>query len=117
MDERTPEEVPVVQETREQDQELLPELVTHLRASRTELREQWAARITNAHLLSAMTEEEIFSMATEVYDNYVEVLETGSVEALQAYARDLSERIIPRGVETYEIVGIVLLLRPGPLAV
>ena len=28
-----------------------------------------------------------------------------------AYARDLSERIIPRGVETHEVVGIVLLLR------
>ena len=27
------------------------------------------------------------------------------------YARDLSERIIPRGVETHEVVGIVLLLR------
>jgi rsbT co-antagonist protein RsbR len=50
-------------------------------------------------------------MATSVYDSYVEVLETGSVEALQAYARDLSERIVPRGVETYEVVGIVLLLR------
>jgi rsbT co-antagonist protein RsbR len=107
----TPQEVPVVQESREEDLELLPELVTHLRDHRTELREQWANRITNAHLLSAMTEEEIFSMATSVYDSYVEVLETGSVEALQAYARDLSERIIPRGVETYEVVGIVLLLR------
>jgi len=41
----------------------------------------------------------------------VEVLERGSVEALQAYARNLSERIIPRGVETHEVVGIVLLLR------
>jgi len=41
----------------------------------------------------------------------VAVLETGAVEALQAYARDLSERIIPRGVETNEVVGIVLLLR------
>ena len=39
------------------------------------------------------------------------MLETGSVEALQAYARDLSERIIPRGVETDEVLGIVLLLR------
>ena len=39
------------------------------------------------------------------------MLETGSVEALQHYARDLSERIIPRGVETHEVVGIVLLLR------
>jgi rsbT co-antagonist protein RsbR len=93
------------------DQELLPELVTHLRDARTELREQWAARITDAHLLSAMTDEEIFSMATAVYDNYVGVLETGSVEELQAYAQDLSERIIPRGVEIHEVVDIVLLLR------
>ena len=58
-----------------------------------------------------MSQEEIFAEATSVYDNYVEVLETGSVEALQAYARNLSERIIPRGVETHEVVGIVLLLR------
>ena len=58
-----------------------------------------------------MTQEEIFSEATSVYDNYVEVLETGSVEALQDYARNLSERIIPRGVETDEVLGIVLLLR------
>jgi rsbT co-antagonist protein RsbR len=90
---------------------LLPELVAHLRANRTRLRQQWAERITEAHLLSAMTAQEVFSEATSVYDNYVEVLETGSVEALQHYARDLSERIIPRGVETHEVVGIVLLLR------
>ena len=75
------------------------------------LRQEWATRITDAHLLSAMTAQEVFSEATSVYDNYVEVLETGSVEALQHYARDLSERIIPRGVETHEVVGIVLLLR------
>jgi rsbT co-antagonist protein RsbR len=111
MDTTAREHIPVVQESREEDKELLHELVAHLRKSRTELREQWGARITNAHLLAAMTEEEIFSMATSVYDSYVEVLETGSVEALQAYARDLSERIIPRGVETYEVIGIVLLLR------
>ena len=48
---------------------------------------------------------------TAAFDNYVTALETGSVETLQAYARDLSERIIPRGVETDEVLGIVLLLR------
>ena len=90
---------------------LLRELVAHLRQNRTQLREEWAARITEAQLLTAMSKEEIFTEATSVYDNYVEVLETGSVEALQAYARNLSERIIPRGVETHEVVGIVLLLR------
>ena len=90
---------------------LLRELVAHLRKNRTQLREEWARRITESQLLTAMTREEIFAEATSVYDNYVEVLETGSVEALQAYARDLSERIIPRGVETHEVLGIVLLLR------
>ncbi|HZI75743.1 MAG TPA: STAS domain-containing protein [Gemmatimonadales bacterium] len=99
------------QVTTETSAALLRELVAHLRQNRTQLREEWARRITEAQLLTAMSKEEIFTEATSVYDNYVEVLETGSVEALQAYARNLSERIIPRGVETNEVVGIVLLLR------
>jgi rsbT co-antagonist protein RsbR len=90
---------------------LLPELVSYLRQKRTELREEWVRRITDEHLLRVMTPEEIFSEVTAVYDNYVSALETGSIETLQAYARDLSERIIPRGVETDEVLGIVLLLR------
>jgi rsbT co-antagonist protein RsbR len=93
------------------EDELLPQLVAHLREHRSRLREEWANRIHEAHLLEAMTPQETTDETTSVYDNYVEVLETGSVEALQDYARDLSERIIPRGVETHEVVGIVLLLR------
>jgi rsbT co-antagonist protein RsbR len=89
----------------------LRELVSHLRQQRAQLREEWARLITENKLLTAMTKEEIFAEATSVYDNYVEALETGTYEALQAYARNLSERIIPRGVETHEVVGIVLLLR------
>jgi len=92
-------------------EELLPQLVAHLRQHRSKLREEWSSRIQGAHLLQAMTPQEMAAETTSVYDNYVEVLETGSVEALQHYARDLSERIIPRGVETNEVVGIVLLLR------
>ena len=95
----------------EDEQQLLPELVAHLREHRSKLREDWTGRIGDSKLLSAMTQQEVAAEATSVYDNYVEVLETGSVEALQDYARDLSERIIPRGVETHEVVGIVLLLR------
>jgi rsbT co-antagonist protein RsbR len=90
---------------------LLQELVGYLRENRTELREEWARRISEAELLGVMSDEEIFSEATEVYDNYVDALETGSIENLQTYARELSERIIPRGVETHEVLGIVLLLR------
>jgi len=98
------------QDRREQDQ-LLPQLVAHLREHRTKLREEWVSRIRDTHLLEAMTQQEMSAETTSVYDNYVGVLETGSVEELKHYARDLSERIIPRGVETHEVVGIVLLLR------
>src|SRR5918998_264270 len=97
--------------TEQSEAQLLHELVDHLRSNRTTLREEWTRRITDADLLTVMTPEEIFSEVTAVYDNYVDALETGSVESLQAYARDLSERIIPRGVETEEVLGIVLLLR------
>src|SRR6266702_5809010 len=95
----------------EQPSELLRELVAHLRQNRTQLREEWVVRISETRLLTAMTKEEIFAEATSVYDSYVEALETEAFEALQAYARNLSERIIPRGVETHEVVGIVLILR------
>jgi rsbT co-antagonist protein RsbR len=93
------------------DGPLLHQLVEYLRQERSALREEWARRIMDAQLLRAMTAQEIFSEVTAVYDNYVTALETGSVETLQAYARELSERIIPRGVETHEVLGIVLLLR------
>jgi len=90
---------------------LLRELVSHLGQNRTQLREEWVRRIAEARLLTAMSKDEIFAEATSVYDSYVEALETRTLEALQAYAQNLSERIIPRGVETHEVVGIVLLLR------
>ena len=99
------------QVTGESTATILRELVAHLRENRTQLRQEWAQRITEAKLLTAMSADEIFTEATAVYDQYVEALETGTFEALQAYARNLSERIIPRGVETHEVVGIVLLLR------
>jgi rsbT co-antagonist protein RsbR len=91
--------------------ELLRQLVAHLRDNRTQLRQEWARRITEAKLLTAMSQDEIFAEATTIYDSYVDALESGTFEALQTYARDLSERIIPRGVETHEVIGIVLLLR------
>src|ERR671917_206341 len=85
--------------------QLLPQLVAHLREHRTRLRQDWSQRIQGSGLLHAMTPQEMAAETTSVYDNYVEVLETGSVEALQRYAKSLSERIIPRGVETHEVVG------------
>src|SRR5437660_1905325 len=113
MPEVRPPNTPVAppQEPSESTATLLRELVSHLRQNRTQLRQEWAHRITEAKLLTAMSADEIFPEATAVYDQYVEALATGTFEALQTYSRNLSERIIPRGVETNEVVGIVLLLR------
>ena len=58
---------------------LLRELVEYLRASRGELRQLWATRISEAQLLRVMTADEIFSEVTAAYDNYVDALETGSI--------------------------------------
>ena len=101
----------VAAQAAEVDTTVLSDLVGHLRQMRSQLREEWVSRITDAQLLRVMRPDEIFSEVTAVYDNYVDALETGSVEALQSYARDLSERIVRRGVETHEVLGIVLLLR------
>ena len=40
--------------------DLLRELVAHLRNNRTVLRQEWARRIGEARLLTALTQEEIF---------------------------------------------------------
>src|SRR5437899_10483267 len=71
--------------------ELLRELVAHLRQNRTQLREEWVARISETRLLTAMTKDEIFAEATSVYDSYVEALDTETFEALPLSARHLPQ--------------------------
>jgi signal transduction histidine kinase len=90
---------------------VLRELIAHLRRNRARLRELWLRRILDGQYLTAMSADEIGAETTSMYDSYLEVLATGDIEALEGYARNLSERIIPRGVQTREVVGIVLLLR------
>jgi uncharacterized protein YukE len=108
---REPNRPPPVHPVPEDSASLLRELAEHLRQNRNQLREEWTRRIIEAKLLTAIPKEEILAEAIPVYDHYVEVLESGNVEVLEAYARNLSERIIPRGVETHEVMGIILLLR------
>jgi len=90
---------------------VLRELINHLRRNRDRLRALWLQRILDGHYLTAMSADEICAETTSLYDSYLEVLATGDIEALEGYARNLSERIVPRGVQTREVVGIVLLLR------
>src|SRR5258706_12558010 len=71
-------------ERNELTSELLRELVAHLSQNRTQLREEWVARIAEARLLTGMTQEEIFGAAASVYDTCVEPLATAPFYAQQA---------------------------------
>ena len=106
---RTPHSLP--QSSTPRSSAVLRELIRHLRRNRARLRELWLHRILDGQYLTAMSADEIGAETTSMYDSYLEVLATGDIEALEGYARNLSERIIPRGVQTREVVGIVLLLR------
>jgi len=109
MTARTP--ASVTQSSTPRSSAVLRELITHLQRRRARLSELWLHRILDGQYLTAMSAEEICAETTSMYDSYLEVLATGDIEALEGYARNLSERIIPRGVQTREVVGIVLLLR------
>ena len=85
-------------------------LVADLRHARTRLRREWAARIQGAHLLEAMSFQQRDLVTMSVYDDHLELLETADVEVSQHFARDLSERIIARGVEPREALAIVFRL-------
>jgi len=90
---------------------LLRELVAHLRANREQFREEWACNIAQVRRLTALSKDELFAETTSVYDQYVDLLETGGVEASQEDVRQLSARILSCGVETHEVLGIFLVLR------
>ena len=51
------------------EDQLLPQLVAHLREHRTRLRHEWSQRIQGAGLLRAMTPQEMAAETTSVYDN------------------------------------------------
>jgi rsbT co-antagonist protein RsbR len=90
---------------------LLVELAEHLRRNRGQLHDEWARQIGEAKLIAAASRSRVLADAASVYDGYAEALEVGSAEALEAYARGLSERFIARGAEIHEVIGLVLLLR------
>jgi signal transduction histidine kinase len=90
---------------------ILHEVSEHLRAARVVLYREWVRSIWNAGLLRTTPRKVVFAGAAATYDRYVAALETGAIENMRAFARSLSELVMPRGADTREAVGIILLLR------
>src|SRR6266568_2669590 len=87
---------------------LLRELVAHLRQNRTQLREEWARRITRAQLLTAMTEEEIFAEATSVLQVRERLLILPIIGVIDPQrARQLTEQLL-RAIRTNRAKVVVI---------
>jgi len=89
----------------------LEELVSHLRQKRERLCELWVRRISDSHLLHDLTRDEIAIETGIVYDGYLDALRAVDDDSLPAKVRKLSERIISKRTEAYQVVGMLLLLR------
>ena len=90
---------------------LLRELVSHLRQERESLRRQWVQQMTAKGLLAGLTPQEIESESINIYDTCVGCLDTGEYSGAEKYATSMAERGVLRGMTTEQIIGGLLTLR------
>ena len=90
---------------------LMKDVVAHFRQSGSQLCQDWVDRIETARLLTSLSQDEIKVLVATVFEDYVNVLETGAQEVLKGYTQKPGRHAIPRKVEINEVMGIVLLLR------
>ncbi|MBI4312759.1 MAG: STAS domain-containing protein [Chloroflexi bacterium] len=96
--------------TREARQ-VVADLVEQFQREKDELRAEWAKRVLDDNLLTALSRDETENETRAIYDQYLDALKTGDLSGVQAYSQNLSERLIPRGVDIKEAMGLVLHLR------
>ena len=67
--------------------------------------------MTRRALFKGLSSEEAESDSAVVYDALVECLETGRYHSAQAYAQDMAERDVFRGIGAKQVIGRLLVLR------
>ncbi len=88
----------------------LRDLVAFLRDQRDSLRRAWVAETTERGLLTGLPAEANAESAT-IYDALVECLATGRYHSAQAYAHEVAERGVLRGIGAKQVIGRLLVLR------
>jgi len=92
-------------------EDVLRELVSHLRDQREPLRQVWVEQMTAKGLVAGLTPEETETESMAIYDTCVGCLDTGEYDGAQAYATSMAERGVLRGMTTEQIIGGLLTLR------
>ncbi len=86
-------------------------IVARLRADREAVRQAWIAEMIRRGLARLLTPEEAAAESARIYDALVECLETGRYHSAQAYAQDMAERDVFRGIGAKQVIGRLLVLR------
>jgi signal transduction histidine kinase len=89
----------------------MADLVALLRARRDGVRRAWVAELSRRGLIRGLSPEEAQVESATVYDALVECLETGRYHSAQAYAQDMAERDVFRGIGAKQVIGRLLVLR------
>ncbi len=88
-----------------------PDIVTPLRAAGAAIRHAWMAEMAKQGLARSLTPEETEAEAARIYGALIECLETGRYHSAQAYAQDMAERDVFRGIGAKQVIGRLLVLR------
>ena len=87
------------------------EIVAHLRTGREAIRKTWVAELARRGFARLLTPEETEAESARIYDALIECLETGRYHSAQAYAQDMAERDVFRGIGAKQVIGRLLVLR------
>jgi len=87
------------------------EVVDHLRTGREVIRSAWVAELARRGFARLLTPEEAEAESARIYDALIECLETGRYHSAQAYAQDMAERDVFRGIGAKQVIGRLLVLR------
>ncbi len=87
------------------------EVVARLRTGHDAIRKAWVAELGRRGFARSLTPEEAEAESARVYDALIECLETGRYHSAQAYAQDMAERDVFRGIGAKQVIGRLLILR------
>jgi signal transduction histidine kinase len=91
--------------------DVVQKVVACLRTDRDAIRHVWVAELGRRGFARLLTPEEAESESARIYDALIECLETGRYHSAQAYAQDMAERDVFRGIGAKQVIGRLLVLR------
>ena len=92
-------------------EETIRTIATFLRAERETIRSAWVSEMARRGFGKLLSPAEAEAESARIYDALTECLETGRYHSAQAYAQDMAERDVFRGIGAKQVIGRLLVLR------